>query len=130
MSAQFGPPLRRRAEALPQQGKDDREIAFGPVDLVFRFLGRHRADRRIGDNGDSVSFRISPCPFCETGTEDAGGQNDWAGMARIAVSELTDPARTRTAQPHARLVAASGLLRHPRDLGGELDLIIHPVTAQ
>ena len=44
----------------------------------------HRADRRIGDNADSVSFRISPCPFYETGTEDAGGQNDWVRMSRIA----------------------------------------------
>jgi hypothetical protein len=68
-------------------------------------------------------------------TEDAGGQNDWVGMARIAaitVSErdATEPARTRTAQPHARLVVASELLRDPRELGGEVDLIIHPVTAQ
>jgi hypothetical protein len=54
----------------------------------------------------------------------------WRDRCPSSSSDATDPARTRTAQPDARLVAASGLLRDPRDLGGELDLIIHPVTAQ
>jgi hypothetical protein len=120
---------------------------------VQHALGRHRADRRIGDNHlpRPSGGRAYASAFASTeiqsasesrrtramnlGTEDAGGQNDWVGMARIAaitVSErdATEPARTRTAQPHARLVVASELLPDPRELGGEVDLIIHPVTAQ
>jgi prevent-host-death family protein len=47
----------------------------GPVAALTQCIRVH---------GDSVSFRFSPRPFQDTGTEDAGGQNDWAGMARIA----------------------------------------------
>jgi hypothetical protein len=54
----------------------------------------------------------------------------WRGSRQSPSPDATEPARTRTAQPDVRLVAARDLLRDPRELGGERDLIIHPVTAQ